>query len=447
MYTARGIRRYNTGWFNALEAWEREHSIPLRLVIADGGTPNPRLGWVAAHINSNGALMNDDGSPLFTVAQGTERGITIWYQTPSAGINGYYSSLSFYVTVDDEARGQMLSGYGAQDEHEELIVDEDTRLYYNGMRRPPQWAVDHRYHLVIGEMCERNLYDWIGIARYHANERDWPSMHESVIPLYLDALNTIADPAYAATAAERREQRAMEAMDRVAQRVYEHRITMLRNDITQQEASLVEYERCLRQTMTQLRSNQRMLEIAMMSQEEDAASRLRRDFEALREHPRVQLVEFRGAALHIITTDDLRLTRQDTGASRWLGAFDITINLENASIRLQNLNTMRQGRHHPHVTGNGEPCFGGHHDDFSQLATTGEMYLLFELLLQYLETLNLRDSWGAYGAYWFDVADERPLEDAPSEAGQPTVREAVREAVYANGEIDDEEIYDDEDYD
>jgi hypothetical protein len=163
-----------------------------------------------------------------------------------------------------------------------------------------------------------------------------------------------------------------------------------------------------------LRSEQQMLDIALEAQgDRTYAERLIEEWGRLKEHPRLAGAEVRQAtdnpelqSLFLVTTDDLRLHRSDTGESRWLGTFEIELTLATGAIKVRNLSTRRGGRDHPHVVDQ-HPCFGGHSDAFAQVMSNGDLLVLYELLIQYIETLNLEDEYGRYGAYWFEVDDER----------------------------------------
>jgi hypothetical protein len=59
-----------------------------------------------------------------------------------------------------------------------------------------------------------------------------------------------------------------------------------------------------------------------------------------------------------------------------------------------NLDTQRGGRDHPHIDQN-IPCFGGHGTSFMEFLVNGQLDVLYELLIQYLETMNMADSYGS----------------------------------------------------
>jgi hypothetical protein len=172
----------------------------------------------------------------------------------------------------------------------------------------------------------------------------------------------------------------------------------------------------LTQSLSVLRSQQDLLDVALTARNDSSyPQRLLQGWESLRSHPRLADASVRPStsdpegerSLFLTTTTDLRLHRSDTGESRWLGAFEIEMTFASGVIKMRNLNTRRGGRDHPHVVDQ-HPCFGQHADAFAQLMATGDLIVLYELLVQYIETLNLEDDWGRYGAYWFDVEDEQP---------------------------------------
>jgi hypothetical protein len=196
-----------------------------------------------------------------------------------------------------------------------------------------------------------------------------------------------------------------------------------RDEIDRNLSQVESMRRSITSTLSSVRHEQQLLDIALQAQSDSSyAQHLLDEWERLRSHPRLASAEVREstedpdvASLFLLTTDDLRLHRQDTDESRWLGSFEIELTLSTGSIRLRNLDTRRGGRDHPHVVDQ-RPCFGGHSDSFAQLMSNGDLFVLYELLIQFIETLNLEDEWGRYGAYWFEVEDEKPAERAEDAA-------------------------------
>lgn len=212
-----------------------------------------------------------------------------------------------------------------------------------------------------------------------------------------------------------------EASVPVVEMLGSQRPARLENDIANrrrtidQNLSRIEEYRCeITRYLSIVRNDQQMLDIALEVQRDTSfVEHLFEEWEQLRSHPRLAGAEVRDStegcelrSLFLVSTDDLRLHRSDTGESRWLGAFEIELTITNAMIKMRNLNTRRGGRDHPHIVDQ-RPCFGGHSETFAQLMSQGDLFVLYELLIQYIETLNLQDEYGRYGAYWFDVEDEQ----------------------------------------
>ena len=207
----------------------------------------------------------------------------------------------------------------------------------------------------------------------------------------------------------RRAERAMAAFNRYVEKVYSGQIQARRNEIDVRTRAITQAQQTIARETAALINDQQLLDALLLVQQNDAAQTMRQEFELLQSHPRLASRDLIGGSkLKLTTTDDLRLTREDTNESRWLGAFEITFDLQSFDISIRNLNTMRGGRHHPHIPGDGKPCFGSYANSFYELLGQGQLYVCFDLLLQYLESVNLRDEWGRYASYWFEQEDERP---------------------------------------
>jgi len=204
----------------------------------------------------------------------------------------------------------------------------------------------------------------------------------------------------------------------------ERQIQAYRTQINAFDEQIAQWAQRITDNRMRAREEDQRLQVALeAAKDRSYADHLVEEWTQLRKHPRLVSAEFNdeGSVLTLTTTDDIRLHREDSDETRWLGTFRIELNLANGAIKLHNLNTRRGGRDHPHVV-NGSPCFGSDEAVFSELMSAGSLFLLYEMLLQYLEKLNLADSYGAFGAYWFDREDVRP-EGAP--APEPPEVEAM----------------------
>lgn len=222
----------------------------------------------------------------------------------------------------------------------------------------------------------------------------------------------------------RRNERVLAAFDRYVDRVYSGQVSARRTAIDQHTSAITSAQETIARETAALIQDQALLDALLLVRRNDAGATMRQEFELLQSHPRLaQRNLIGGSKLVLVTNDDLRMTREDTGESRWLGAFEITFDLQSFSIHMRNLNTMRGGRHHPHVPGDGRPCFGSYANSFYELLGQGQLYTCFDLLLQYIETVNLRDEWGRYASYWFEQEDERPLGEAAGDEASEELAE------------------------
>lgn len=224
-----------------------------------------------------------------------------------------------------------------------------------------------------------------------------------------EAVRASVEPEFARAAEEQREAQQREALEAYARSLHDTAIDARRASIDGYRLNISDYQERIARTMHSLRQEQELLDALLYQRQHDTAARILAEYEQLRDHPRVRSISFETNTLTIVTSDDLRLTRSGTEESRWLGSFRISIDLGSYAVRVRNLSTRRGGRDHPHIVDE-RPCFGGHQDTFTELLGNGSLYVFFDLLLQYLETLNLEDEYGRFGAYWFEQPDERPLE-------------------------------------
>jgi hypothetical protein len=191
-----------------------------------------------------------------------------------------------------------------------------------------------------------------------------------------------------------------------------NQVSEYRRSIDSISTAVEDYRRHITTRLLQLSNQRDLLNIALSAEGDTSyVDHLLEEWADLSKHPRLESASMDDGIIVLQTTDDIRLHREDSDETRWLGRFRITLNLDNGGIQLNNLDTRRGGRDHPHVV-NGTPCFGADHGIFSELMAAGSLNLLYEMLLQYLEKLNLRDEYGAYGSYWFEQDDVRP-EGAP----------------------------------
>jgi hypothetical protein len=186
-------------------------------------------------------------------------------------------------------------------------------------------------------------------------------------------------------------------------------LTQLRSTIESREKAAAEYQQTLAQVFTQLRdlgAQASAIEAAITMSADD----WQRLWDKLKEHPRITKLEFNRFNNIVITTDMITMQHPRHG-DRTLGRFEITLGVsEDMDIVFKNLDYPRNGRHHPHITSDGNACWG---DVGATIAKyMGELQLvgLVEMLFAFLESFNEDDDWGRFAALWYDVPDALEVE-------------------------------------
>lgn len=92
-----------------------------------------------------------------------------------------------------------------------------------------------------------------------------------------------------------------------------------------------------------------------------------------------------------------------------LGPYKVTLDIEDASIKVCNTANPKNHYDHPHVS-SGNPCWGNYNEILVHLSK-GEILTTMELLHIYLSSWNPTDDWGSHLIYWdpkhtFEVFEE-----------------------------------------
>lgn len=378
-----------------LEALEQELQVPIRIV-----------SWGRAARDNQWGTGTYDG---FDHSLAREQGITI-------ALGARAENEYLYLYADDA--GSYYYGVSLPRDRWDITLESPF-----GIGTPDGYSPGTQ---VWGDIQEepRVINSWIQLTSHYSDR--WLPYTTQLWDVIIAAIEenfggpSLTDEEREAARAAR--QQAM--FDRYVERVYNNQIQARRQAIDEHTRLISQAQTTIARETAALITDQELLDALIMVQEHDSASTMRSEFEQLSSHARLASKSISGNTLTLVTTDDLRLTREDTGESRWLGAFEIKFNLETFGINIRNLNTMRGGRHHPHITGDGQPCFGSYANSFYELLGRGQLYVCFDLLIQYIESVNLRDEWGRYASYWFEQPDERPL-DTDNEADEATTEELV----------------------
>lgn len=170
------------------------------------------------------------------------------------------------------------------------------------------------------------------------------------------------------------------------------------------------------------------------SQAEEAVQRV----EALLANGVVTNIQFPSPTLVEATTKTLYAQDDRTDAWHEMGAYQITINLEECTVKFENLtrkiNAYSSDMNHPHVWDDGRSCPGNFADITTNLFANDDWLTLIEASIAFLETANTDDPAGQGICYWPFVSD-------PASVGLPPYRGAVY--PYDPGSEEEHEPYQD----
>lgn len=134
------------------------------------------------------------------------------------------------------------------------------------------------------------------------------------------------------------------------------------------------------------------------------------DIARILKHKKVKTITFEDDRL-CVHTIPLVMTEPNSGRLFHLGSMIIKIPLTTRmGIKFTNTDNVRNGywqnSPHPHVESGGTPCLGNIESAIVSYITTCDLYPMFVMLLNYLETANIADSAGVYIASWDEVDAE-----------------------------------------
>lgn len=181
----------------------------------------------------------------------------------------------------------------------------------------------------------------------------------------------------------------------------EQRVQSQREMVRDNELRLSQYERAIRDTMSNLDLQRRELD-AIMASFDVPAEHWIEEWKNIAQHPMIapgtlnmsgQTVNYDTKLIHITDSRD--------GTEIPLGRMRISVDMQMGNVTIRNLNNRRRDRDHPHVP-DGDPCFGGYHSELMDHINNHRLAALVEFLFGYLQTYNDRDDYGRYISYWRD---------------------------------------------
>ncbi len=132
-------------------------------------------------------------------------------------------------------------------------------------------------------------------------------------------------------------------------------------------------------------------------------------FDALLRHDKVEAVAITDLDDILVKTKPLDMYHPHEGTSLHLGEFEIQIPISSRSLhnfKVSNATNARENEDgdlydHPHINA-GSPCFGALESEIVDCLSGGEFNAAFELILQYLGTVNPDDDYGEHFYLWQD---------------------------------------------
>lgn len=378
---------------DALIAFEREVGRPLYVRNCRGVAVVPGRPITAYQPLPIGHVVHD-GVAGYTPAdlpEFTEENTLILHSYGVFGDNVrraeiYNLPRAFYA--DNADRNTRVHSIAIASSPSQMVLDDDT-------------FVDPRYHLLWAQALPNE------VAFTHPIEfiRDPRSVNwEDILVRFL---RRAADPAFMEGHAERLAQQTEEAFAAIMNEVHEVQVR-------EREAAFQQAERMnqtlvaeLGQNVAQLQAARHALD-AIQAVEGISPERIAQEWENLNNHARITNVRGSGDMKLEITTDTIVMTHPNSGVRRTIGEFLITADFRRNTVNLTNLRGARGDRFHPHVPRNGQPCWGEIGPLVVELVAHREIVALVEVVIQYLESFNPRDSWGVYAELWFNRADENP---------------------------------------
>jgi hypothetical protein len=128
-----------------------------------------------------------------------------------------------------------------------------------------------------------------------------------------------------------------------------------------------------------------------------------REFDELTNFPNVVALDVDGSKI-IVTTDNLYCVHPQTHVKYDIGAFKIHINTGSNTVQWFNQTRRVDGGHHrmnaPHVNGDGNACLGNTAEVFPQLIKKRELTSVVQLAIAFVESVNVKDTWGKHIGAW-----------------------------------------------
>lgn len=335
----------------------------------------------------------------------------------------------------------VIVDYGAP----EAVPFVHDRQYFGGLYEPLNFEplVERaEYSVVVSDSTNRHINEPLFLVGerviWTAHQLNAIDIHWSTTAGLLEELGEAIDLAIETRSIEQREQEqrqeALRHLTEYHRGASERRLGDLRSQISVHERALAGFQEHVALSIRDLRAAQRNVIVAEQ-QEDPSEDRIMAEWERLCDHPRITAVScgssprngISGSWLNFVT-DDVTLTNPEDGESALMGRFSVTAALDAQTVRVENLDSPRGGRPHPHISESGGPCYGEMQTSISTVLIEGEYSAFVEYMFEFLETYNPRDDWGRYAIRWLEHPHD-PDEQRQWNTGDEAVHDGLDHLV------------------
>jgi hypothetical protein len=187
--------------------------------------------------------------------------------------------------------------------------------------------------------------------------------------------------------------------------------------------------------------------------EEGIKTKLLKEIETIKNNKKVEEIFFADNGNLLIDTGELfvRVVCEDKKVRRYrMGRYRIDVNLGNGAVKFFNRNienirkSMWDNCHHPHVNPSGNGCLGNASTLIAECIMNREWAILADVLINYLESVNIDDGAGIYYTNWDEVDAEgktltqtwtngRTVDESRNKEEQQRMIRQVRDGLYVAG--------------
>lgn len=141
----------------------------------------------------------------------------------------------------------------------------------------------------------------------------------------------------------------------------------------------------------------------------DVEAKFKAEMEKLKVHPMVANVKFdkAGEKLTVITNP---VPTHGVWVGKYILTLPMTLKAEN-QVEIRNLFPQpKTKRHHPHIESNGNTCWGNIKNVIIEMSARMSLFELVDLLISFLESVNITDPWGQHISEWKDKETKKYYE-------------------------------------